>query len=96
MDNDLEHQIELVKNLINNLNDYTSQINRSLKKYEDHINYLEKNGLASNMVKRLRKKYLLNTEVRYQNFIKLIQNKDIPEAENIIKGIQSIIDTMDN
>ena len=96
MNASIEYQIELLKKLIRELYYFTSQVVTTTERYQKYISVLKSNGLFENAVKRLSEEYYVNTKANLNEIVKKVQEKDIPDVQNLIKRLEKIKASMED
>ena len=95
MNSSIEYQIELLEKLIKELDFFSTQVTETTNKYRKYIEVLENNGLFANAVSRLTDEYYINTKARLNEIVEQVQNKDIPDARDLIRRLESIKASME-
>lgn len=90
MNTNIEYQIELLEKLIRELDFFSTQVAETTNKYQKYISVLENNGLFTNAINRLTDEYYINTKARLNEVVNQVQNKDIPDAKDLIRRLEKI------
>ncbi len=90
MNASVEYQIDLLEKLIRELDFFSSQVTETTQRYRKYIQVLENNGLFTNAVSRLTDEYYVNTKARLNEIVEQVQNKDIPDAKELISRLENI------
>ena len=96
MNASIEYQIDLLKKLIRELDYFTSQVVVTTERYRKYISVLESNGLFDNAVKRLSDEYYINTKANLDEIVKKVQEKDIPDVQDLIQRLERIKASMED